>query len=76
MSPYQIAILLHYYGCADDWPHPAPILEETLQGFIEDGLLVPNERGSTRLRGTEKLHCYIKHICNLPLPVWTMEQQP
>lgn len=80
MSPYCIAILLHYYGTstdAEDTPEIVrnpPIYRETMDWFLREGLL--SERGidgQGRLyRITDRGICYVEHLIAQPLPVWRM----
>jgi hypothetical protein len=78
MSPFQIHILLHYYACVDDYPHPQRIVEEAAEPLLLEGLLVrriPAQEGPNNLyRCTEKGEFYVDALCNLPMPkaVWVI----
>ena len=75
MTPFEIDILLHYYGRAGDSDvvrRNPPIWLETRTRFIADGLLElltdpPDEFGST-YRLTERGHAYCDGIQRVPLP--------
>ena len=75
MSPYEINILVHYYGCADDHPQisdPPPIWWETIDYFQSNGLLDNNPNKHARYQITERGKVLVKAMCELPLPVWKM----
>lgn len=74
MTPYQIGILLHYYCRADDYDKPAPILRETLEGFIADGLLVEDAIGDRRFEMTRRGVAYCEALQRVGLPEsrWVM----
>ena len=74
MTPFELDILLHYYGHADD--HPVvnarpPIWEGTLEAFLSEGLLegiLKTEHGAT-IRLTDRGRAYIDYVLAVPLPV-------
>lgn len=76
MTPFELSILVHYYGCADDFrdgDFSAPILRPTIQKMVQDELLAVD--GDKRmykigLRGA----VFVEAVCNLDLPVqkWVM----
>ena len=72
VTPYQLNLMLHYYSSSEDYPWPAPILEDELETLCGLELLKRGPTGGAKYLGTEKLYCFIKHICNLPLPEWRM----
>jgi len=79
MSPFQLGILLHYYSCldeAEEVKRNPPILEETMQQFVADGLLEPatHDHGAS-WQCTDKGKFFVEYICALPLPEhsWTIK---
>jgi len=80
MTPYELHILLHYYSCAGDYTgRGEPILEETLEHFVDIGMLRDRheargaiDANTARYEATDRLRCYARYICNLPLPEWSM----
>lgn len=73
MTPFELDILLHYYGCADDHPvvqRNPPIWPETRDAFLETELMefaVPGESATYRLTARGK--AYIEYVLAVPLPV-------
>ncbi len=52
----------------------APIVESTMQGLVEDGLLVA-ERFTDHpwvYKPTDKLAAYVAMLCQTPLPVYSL----
>lgn len=80
MTPFELDVLLHYYGHADDHPHmfnPPPIWRETILRFIQEAVLQENAVINGQLYSlTERGRCYIDYILALPLPrlTYTMEK--
>ncbi len=79
MTPFELDILLHYYGHADDHPVVArnpPIWKETRDAFREKGLLETDTtmESTATYRLTERGKAYIDAMLALPLPVqiWVM----
>ena len=72
MTPYELNILLDVYvGQPIQADAGAQIFDETLAGLCERGWIVPGGRHVTHLP-TEKLQCFMKHVLELPEPVWRM----
>jgi hypothetical protein len=75
MTPFELDILLHYYGCADDHEvieKNPPIWSMTLAAFIEEDLLTANLPGGEwhgQYRLTERGRAYIRMVLKVPLPV-------
>jgi hypothetical protein len=80
MTPYEVGILLHYYGHARDpvegqFDMRAPIWRPTITWFINMGLIEHDKSEGTMrsYRLTDKGRCYVEDgICNvrLPEPKW------
>lgn len=52
MTPFEISIILHYYSCANDFrdgDFSAPILEPTLEKFVQEAFLRHANSGSRSL---------------------------
>lgn len=76
MTPYELKILLHYHTSPSDYVGDGEIIKEsTLQKFFDQGLLQLStdiDHIAVKYKATDKLHCYIDHICGIPLPHWSM----
>lgn len=75
MTPFELTILIHYYGSVNDFrdgDFSAPILEHVFKAMIVSGLLAVGEE--TKYRITEKGWAFVEALCNTPLPVqkWVM----
>lgn len=75
MSPFEIGILLHYYGCASDHPYmnnKPPIFDDTMREFVKDGLLEHGATENPQYVGTKKLAAYVEYLCSVQLPeqIW------
>jgi len=86
MTPYELDILLHYYySPIDHEPRPGDnIYKGTMISFVSLGLLDENKDDPLEKRNnidkvkyvkTERLQCFIDHICQLKLPEWTMIEE-
>ena len=78
MTPFEIDILFHYYTTPTEHrgvTENPPIGPSTMQWLVDEGLLaVRKERsqyGAT-YECTKRGECWINHVCNLPLPEWSM----
>lgn len=83
MTPLQISILIHYYGCASDFrdgDFDAPAVREAINMFKDEmGLLeerTEREIGSAFYGLTERGHVYVEALKKVPLPVqkWTLPE--
>lgn len=75
MSPYEIELALHYYYSATDYEgRGEPIKDQTLQAFVNDGLLSDSVTLTPRYRPTGRLLAYVEALCAVPMPVqkWVM----
>lgn len=75
MTPFEIDILLWYYGHADDHPvtvNNPPIWAETREMFYREQLLMKGRTGKTAHQLTERGTVYVEGLQALPLPVWRM----
>lgn len=80
MTPFELTILIHYYGCANDFrdgDFTAPICKGTFTKFVTENLLEcvpPEECKYASYRLTERGHVFVDALRNLPLPVklWIM----
>lgn len=76
MSPFEIDIVVWYYGHADDHPvlkRDPPILAETMKWFLDADLLRPSISDQNQAyKLTDRGRCWVEHICSLELPVWRM----
>lgn len=77
MTPFELDILLHYYGCADDHPvieRNPPIWPETRNAFISEKLLeaepcvAPPGYPQRTYRLTPRGRAYVKFVLAVPLP--------
>lgn len=41
MTPAELDVLLHYYVSPSDYPHPSGVHDETIEKFLNDGVLAP-----------------------------------
>ena len=78
MTPFDLDILLHYYGHADDHPvveKNPPIWEETREAFFSEKLLEPEPRIAPAGHPqrtyclTRRGQAYIAFVLAVPLPV-------
>ncbi len=79
MTPFELEIALHYHTrCCDVWLDEhggmhimTPLLEQTLQRFVEEGLLVQTEKPTERMKflPTGKLNAFCTLLQTIPLPV-------
>jgi hypothetical protein len=72
MSPLQLSILIHYYGCGDDYRNgdfSAPAVRETIDLFRGDEGLLAHCSGSVCYRLTERGRVFVEHLMAQPLPV-------
>lgn len=82
MTPFELQFILHYHSSGEDirgGDFSAPIMEETVERFIGDGLIErtsEDERATDKhpmkLKPTVKLHAFVELLCRTPLPqlVW------
>ena len=72
MTPSDIEILIHYHVCPD--PHPriedAPGIQETIDDFVELGILEPKGVGSRGILygTTEKGNALVMLLCKTEMP--------
>jgi hypothetical protein len=74
MAPFEIDILLHYATTRSDHPlmfNPPPIWRETIERFIELGLLekASGVAGDACYAKTARLDAYSEALQRVPLPV-------
>jgi len=81
MSPYEIGVLLHYYGspedpCEDKFNMRSVLWRETIDAFIQNNLIETDISENTRTyKLTERGEVYVKDgLLMVPLPVqsWHM----
>lgn len=74
MTPYEIDILLHYHCRAGDYPHDAPILRDTMECFMAQGLIAENPLAEARYEMTDRGHAYCQALQRVGLPEsrWVM----
>lgn len=80
MTPFELDILLHYYGHADDHPvveNNPPVWRETLDAFKSERLLqdepcvAPPGYPQRTYRLTERGQAYVAFVLAVPLPITT-----
>lgn len=75
MSPYEMKILLHFYGrvhgAISELPS-APILVPTIENFVSVGLLQECHVQTTEYTHemTSRGNCYVDGLMRVPLPEW------
>jgi hypothetical protein len=74
MTPFEINILLHYATTRGDHPlmfNPPPIWRETIERFLELGLLEPSSgvASAACYAKTDRLGAYAEALQRVPLPV-------
>lgn len=80
MSPLELQILIHYYGCANDFrdgDFSAPAVREAIDNFVKVTKLLCFDSRTDRTAAyvlTPKGRAYVKALCQTPLPVcvWTV----
>ncbi len=82
MTPFEIGIAIHYFGCVKDYrdgDFSAPLLPPTLDWFVEQGLLEEQlqTEGQPRYKRTDRLGAFVAALCEMPLPVqvWTVPDE-
>ena len=77
MTPFEFGILLHYFCRADDPEDTmrAPIWRGTINGFMDENLLVPNADSTrgTSYQLTDRGEFYVRAVLAMPLPVHRWE---
>ncbi len=72
MSPFELGILIHYYGCCDEAEEvrrQPPILAETMEWFLKEDLLKPaTHKHGGSYECTERGKWMVEYICALPIP--------
>jgi hypothetical protein len=66
-SPYELGILLHYYGTVGPYPQHAPIWAETVERLVGLDLLKPD---GFDYRLTPRGDVFVRlSLCRAPIPV-------
>lgn len=73
MTPLQLSILTHYYGCAGDFRNgdfSAPAVREAIDFFIAEDMIwrTLHEAPPPHYRLTSKGNFFVEHLCSIPLP--------
>lgn len=80
MTPLEISILLHYHTTPSDYSDgdfSAPAVRSAINEFKDRGYLKESSAHNalSTYQATDKLHAYVKAICNVPEPkqIWICE---
>jgi len=68
MTPHDIRVLLHYYVSPEPYP-TSPILSDTLQSFIQRGIISPHVDAESGFRVTPKGGKLVQMLCDTPDPI-------
>lgn len=83
MSPFELQILLHYYGTKTDFRDgdlSASAAKSAIADFLEKDLLKLNTVASTegrigaKYRIAARGRVFVEALCATPLPIWSMPQ--
>lgn len=72
-SPARVGILMHIHCFPTAFPNrDAPIMNETLGEFLEDGVIRPSTDNPCGFELTDRGRAWVKSICDtpIPLPAW------
>jgi hypothetical protein len=80
MTPYELALLLHYHVRADS---PDEYFADTelrcnvIREFLKQNLLAKTEHGDAGYTTTDRAHVFIRFMLDTPLPEqkWTMPDE-
>lgn len=85
MTPLELQIVIHYYGCADDFrggDFSPPAVREAIDWMTRAGLLRKRGDGDDPGESTYLIdargRAYVEALCQTPLPEqrWVVPSQP
>lgn len=68
-TPYEREVLTHHYTCSEPFPCQTILYSQTVERFVELGLLVRAEGVDRPLANCDAMEPYMAALAAVPLPV-------